>query len=197
MEIKEYISKKDIEKKIKELAKIISKDYKGKDIEAICVLKGAAIFTVELSMHIKPNVRFNFIEVSSYEGTKSTGHIKVNKDITSSIEGKDVLIIEDIIDTGRTLSYLREYLLSKKPKSLKICTLVDKHEKRTFDVPIDYNGFKIEDKFIVGHGFDLDGDYRNLPYIGYIEENNKSTDAGTIEGENNANKRYIKRLSRN
>lgn len=170
MEIKEFISKKDIEKKIKELGRAISKDYKGKDIEAICVLKGAAIFTVELSMHIKPNVRFNFIEVSSYEGTKSTGHIKVNKDITASIEGKDVLIIEDIIDTGRTLSYLREYLLSKKPKSLKICTLVDKHEKREFYVPIDYNGFVIEDKFIVGHGFDLDGDYRNLPYIGIIEE---------------------------
>ena len=170
MEIKEYISKKDIEKKIKELGRQISKDYKGKDIEAICVLKGPAIFTVELSMHIKPNVRFNFIEVSSYEGTKSTGHIKVNKDITSSIEGKDVLIIEDIIDTGRTLSYLREYLLQKNPKSLKICTLVDKHEKRQFDVPIDYNGFMIEDKFIVGHGFDLDGDYRNLPYIGIIEE---------------------------
>ena len=132
MEIKEYISKKDIEKKIKELGRKISKDYKGKRIEEIFTL--------------------------------------VNKDITSSIEGKDVLIIEDIIDTGRTLSYLREYLLQKNPKSLKICTLVDKHEKRQFDVPIDYNGFMIEDKFIVGHGFDLDGDYRNLPYIGIIEE---------------------------
>lgn len=170
MKIKKFISKKDIEKRIKELGKIISEDYKEKDIEAICVLKGATIFTVELSMHIKSNVRFNFIEVSSYEGTKSTGHIKVNKDITSSIEGKDVLIIEDIIDTGRTLSYLREYLLSKNPKSLKICTLVDKYEKREFDIPIDYNGFTIEDKFIVGHGFDLDGNYRNLPYIGIIEE---------------------------
>lgn len=170
MEVKEFISKKEVEKKIKELGRQISKDYKGKDIEVVCVLKGAAIFTVELAMHIKPNVRFNFIEVSSYEGTKSTGKIKVNKDISSSIEGKDVLIVEDIIDTGRTLSYLREYLLSKNPKNLKICTLVDKHEKREFDVPIDYNGFLIEDKFIVGHGFDLDGNYRNLPYIGTIEE---------------------------
>lgn len=170
MEVKEFISKKEVEKKIKELGRQISKDYKGKDIEVVCVLKGAAIFTVELAMQIKPNVRFNFIEVSSYEGTKSTGKIKVNKDISSSIEGKDVLIVEDIIDTGRTLSYLREYLLSKNPKTLKICTLVDKHEKREFDVPIDYNGFLIEDKFIVGHGFDLDGNYRNLPYIGTIEE---------------------------
>lgn len=196
MEIKEYISKEDIENKINELAEVISNDYEGKDIEAICVLKGAAIFTVELAMRIKPNVRLNFIEVSSYEGTNSTGHIKINKDITSPIEGKDVLIIEDIIDTGRTLSYLREYLLSKNPKSLKICTLVDKHEKRIIDVPIDYNGFTIEDKFIVGHGFDLDGDYRNLPYIGYIEESNKSTDVGTMKGDTNGNKRYIKRLSK-
>lgn len=169
MEVKEYISEKEINKKIKELAKQISKDYKGKNIEVICVLKGAAIFAVELAMKIKTNVRFEFIEISSYEGTKSTGKIKVNKDITSSIEGKDVLIVEDIIDTGRTLSYLKEYLLSKNPASLKICTLVDKKEKRLVDVDIDYNGFVIEDKFIVGHGFDLDGDYRNLPFIGVIE----------------------------
>ncbi len=170
MEVKEFISEKEINKKIRELARQISKDYKGKDIEVICVLKGAAIFAVELAMKIKTNVRFEFIEVSSYVGTESTGKIKVNKDITASIEGKDVLIVEDIIDTGRTLSYLKEYLLSKNPKSLKICTLVDKKEKRIVDVDIDYNGFVIEDKFIVGHGFDLDGDYRNLPYIGVIEE---------------------------
>lgn len=169
MEVKEYISEKEINKKIKELAKQISKDYKGKNIEVICVLKGAAIFAVELAMKIKTNVRFEFIEISSYEGTKSTGKIKVNKDVTSSIKGKDVLIVEDIIDTGRTLSYLKEYLLSKNPASLKICTLVDKKEKRLVDVDIDYNGFVIEDKFIVGHGFDLDGDYRNLPFIGVIE----------------------------
>ena len=170
MEIKEYISEKEIKKRIKELGKQISKDYKGKDIEVVCVLRGAAIFTVELAMQIKPNVRFNFIEVSSYEGTKSTGKIKLNKDITSSIEGKDVLIVEDIIDSGRTLSYLRDYLLAKKPNSLKICTLVDKKAKREFDIPIDYNGFVIEDKFIVGHGFDIDNNYRNIPYIGTVEE---------------------------
>jgi len=170
MEIKEYISEKEIKKRIKELGKQISKDYKGKDIEVVCVLRGAAIFTVELAMQIKPNVRFNFIEVSSYEGTKSTGKIKLNKDITSSIEGKDVLIVEDIIDSGRTLSYLRDYLLAKKPSSLKICTLVDKKTKREFDIPIDYNGFVIEDKFIVGHGFDIDNNYRNIPYIGTVEE---------------------------
>lgn len=169
MKIKELIGEKEIEKRIKELAEQISKDYQGKSIEAICVLKGATIFTVELAMQITTNVRFEFIEISSYEGTESTGKIKINKDITASIEGKDVLIVEDIIDTGRTLSFLKEYLLEKKPKSLKICTLVSKPSRRIVDVDIDYNGFEIEDKYIVGHGFDLNGDYRNLPYIGYLE----------------------------
>ncbi len=169
MEIKELLSKEKIEKRIEELAEEISKDYEGKSIEFIVVLKGATIFAVELAMKLKPNVRFDFIEISSYSGTESTGVLKVNKDLKADIEGKDVLIVEDIIDTGRTLSYLRDYLLSKKPNSLKICTLVNKPSRRIVDVPIDYNGFDIEDKFIVGYGFDIDGDYRNKPYIGYIE----------------------------
>ena len=169
MEIKELISKEKIEKRIEELAEQISRDYEGKNVEFIVVLKGAAIFAVELAMKLKPNVRFDFIEISSYSGTESTGILKVNKDLKADIEGKDVLIVEDIIDTGRTLSYLKEYLLSKNPNSLKICTLVSKPSRRIVDVPIDYNGFEIEDKFIVGHGFDIDEDYRNMPYIGYIE----------------------------
>ena len=169
MEIKELISKEKIEKRIEELAEEISKDYEGKNIELIVVLKGAAIFAVELAMKVKPNVRFDFIEISSYSGTESTGVLKVNKDLNVDIEGKDVLIVEDIIDTGRTLSYLRDYLFSKNPNSLKICTLVNKPSRRIVDVPIDYNGFDIENKFIVGHGFDIDGDYRNMPFIGYIE----------------------------
>lgn len=169
MEIKELISKEKIEKRIEELAEEISRDYEGKNIEFIVVLKGAAIFAVELAMKVKPNIRFDFIEISSYSGTESTGILKVNKDLKVDIEGKDVLIVEDIIDTGRTLSYLKEYLLSKNPNSLKICTLVSKPSRRIVDVPIDYNGFEIEDKFIVGHGFDIDEDYRNMPYIGYIE----------------------------
>ena len=170
MEFKELISKEKLEKRIEELAEQISKDYEGKTIEFIVVLKGAAIFAIELAMKVKANVRFEFIEISSYKGTKSTGVLKVNKDITSDIEGKDVLIVEDIIDTGRTLSYLRDYLLSKNPKSLKICTLIDKPSTRVFEVPVDYIGFEIEDKFIVGHGFDIDQDYRNIPYIGYVED---------------------------
>ena len=170
MEFKELLSKEKIEKRIEELAEKISKDYEGKNIEFIVVLKGAVIFAVELAMKVKPNIRFDFIEISSYSGTESTGVLKVNKDLKADIEGKDVLIVEDIIDTGRTLSYLRDYLLSKNPNSLKICTLVNKPSRRIIDVPIDYNGFDIEDKFIVGHGFDIDGDYRNMPYIGYIEK---------------------------
>ena len=170
MEIKEFISKEKVEKRIEELAEEISKDYEGKSIEFIVVLKGATIFAVELAMKVKPNVRLNFIEISSYSGTESTGVLKVNKDLNANIEGKDVLIVEDIIDTGRTLSYLRDYLLSKNPNSLKICTLVNKPSRRIVDVPIDYNGFDIENKFIVGHGFDIDEDYRNLPFIGYVTE---------------------------
>ena len=170
MDFKELISKEKIEKRIEELAQEISKDYEGKSIEFIVVLKGAVIFAVELAMKVRPNIRFDFIEISSYSGTESTGVLKVNKDLKADIEGKDVLIVEDIIDTGRTLSYLRDYLLSKNPNSLKICTLVNKPSRRIVDVPIDYNGFDIEDKFIVGHGFDIDEDYRNMPYIGYIEK---------------------------
>ena len=170
MEIKEFISKEKVEKRIEELAEEISKDYEGKSIEFIVVLKGATIFAVELAMKVKPNVRLNFIEISSYSGTESTGVLKVNKDLNANIEGKDVLIVEDIIDTGRTLSYLRDYWLSKNPNSLKICTLVNKPSRRIVDVPIDYNGFDIENKFIVGHGFDIDEDYRNLPFIGYVTE---------------------------
>ena len=169
MEIKELISKEKIEKRIEELANEISKDYEGKDIEFIVVLKGAAIFAVELAMKVKTNVTFDFIELSSYSGTESTGVIKVIKDLKADIEGKDVLVVEDIIDTGRTLSYLRESLLSKNPKSLKICTLVNKPSRRILDVPIDYNGFDIEDKFIVGYGLDIDENYRNVPFIGYVE----------------------------
>lgn len=169
MVVKEYISTDSITKKVKELGKVISKDYKGKEISLICVLKGASVFAVELALNIEENVIFDFIEISSYSGTKSTGKIKLNKDITSSIEGKDVLIVEDIIDSGRTLSYLKDYLLSKNPASLKICTLINKSERRVVDVPVDYIGFNIEDKFIVGYGLDYNEDYRNLPYIGIIE----------------------------
>lgn len=167
--IKEYISSEQLDKRITELASEISRDYKDKEIQIICVLKGAAIFAVELSLKIENDLKIDFIEVSSYQGTESTGNIILNKDITSSIKGKDVIIVEDIIDTGRTLSYLKEYLLDKQPNSLKICTLIDKKARRVVDLDSDYNGFEIDDKFIVGFGLDLDEKYRNLPYIGIVE----------------------------
>lgn len=167
--MEKLISKEQLDKRIQELADEISNDYGNKEIVAVCVLKGAVIFTVDLTKKIKSNVRYEFIEVSSYDGTNSTGKIKLNKDISDAIEGKDVLIIEDIIDSGTTLSYLREHLLSKNPKSLKICTLIDKKANRVVDVPVDYNGFTIEDKFIVGYGFDYNQDYRNLDSIYYMD----------------------------
>ena len=169
--MKILIGKEEIQNRILELAKNINNDYGSKDITVICVLKGAAIFTVDLTKKLNSNINYEFIEISSYEGTNSTGKIKLNKDISSSITGKDVLIIEDIIDTGRTLSFLKEYILNKKPNSLKICTLIDKKEKRIIDVDIDYNGFVIEDKFIVGYGFDYNEKYRNLEDIYYMEKN--------------------------
>ena len=145
-------------------------EYKGKDIVFLCILKGSIFFTVELAKRIKNNIQFEFVEVSSYENNESTGKVKLNKDITQSIEGKEVIIIEDIVDTGRTLAFLKELLLEKKPASLKICSLLDKPSRRIANVKADYVGFAIEDKFVVGYGLDDEQNLRNLNYIGYIEE---------------------------
>lgn len=169
-EIKVLIPEEQINRRLDELAKQIMEDYKGKDIVFLCILKGSIFFTVELAKRIKNNVQFEFIEISSYEGHESTGKIKLNKDISQSIEGKEIIIIEDIVDTGRTLSFLKEYLLEKNPASLKICTLLDKPSRRIMPVDTDYVGFEIENKFVVGYGLDDDQNYRNLNYVGYIEE---------------------------
>lgn len=169
-EIKVLITEEQINRRLDELSKQIMEDYKGKDIVFLCILKGSIFFTVELAKRIKNNVQFEFIEISSYEGHESTGKIKLNKDISQSIQGKEVIIIEDIVDTGRTLSFLKEYLLEKNPASLKICTLLDKPSRRVMPVDTDYVGFEIENKFVVGYGLDDDQNYRNLNYVGYIEE---------------------------
>lgn len=168
--IKVLIDEEKINKRIEELARQIEDDYKNKDIVFLCVLKGSVVFTVELAKAIKNNVQFEFIEVSSYEGQESTGKIKINKDITESIKGKNVIIIEDIIDTGRTLYYLKEYLQQKEPATLKICTLLDKPSRRVKNIEADYAGFVIENKFVVGYGLDDNQNSRNLNYVGYIEE---------------------------
>ncbi len=169
-DIKILISEEQINRRLDEIAGKIMEDYKGKDIVFLCILKGSVFFTVELAKRIKNNVQFEFIEVSSYKGHESTGKININKDITETIIGKEVIIIEDIIDTGRTLSFLKEYLLEKMPSTLKICTLLDKPSRREKPIEADYLGFTIENKFVIGYGLDDEQNYRNLNYIGYIEE---------------------------
>ena len=164
------ISEEQINKRLDELAQQLMEEYQGKEIVFLCILKGSVFFTVELAKRIKNNIQFEFIEVSSYENNESTGKVKLNKDITGSIEGKDVIIIEDIIDTGRTLSYLKEYLLRKNPTSLKICALLDKPSRRIVKIEGDYIGFTIENKFVIGYGLDDEQNYRNLNYIGYVKE---------------------------
>lgn len=169
-EIKVLISEEKLQARIQELAKQIENDYKGKQITFICILKGSVFFTVDLAKRIDTDVRLEFIRVSSYGGdTVSSGEIKMKLDLKDSIQGKDVVVIEDIIDTGRTLKYLVEYLELKKPNSIRLCTLLNKKERRVCDVDVDYIGFEIPDEFVIGYGLDYDEKYRNLPYIGYFE----------------------------
>lgn len=168
-EINVLINKAKLEKRIEEMAKQIEKDYEGKEIVFIGILKGSVMFMAELAKNVKSNVQLDFMEASSYEGTESTGNVRINKDIQNSIEGKDVIIVEDIIDTGRTLTYVKEYLKQKNPNSIKIATMLSKPSRRVMELDVDYIGFAIEDKFVVGYGLDYNEKYRNLPYIGYIE----------------------------
>ncbi len=168
-DLKVLISEKELHKRIKELAKQIYEDYKGEELTFICILKGSIFFTVDLSKEMPCDINFEFIRVSSYHGQNSTGVIEMKVELQGDIKGKDVIIIEDIIDTGRTLSYLMEYLRSKGPKSLKICSLLDKKERRVCKMDADYVGFDIPDKFVLGYGLDVDEKYRNLPYIGYFD----------------------------
>lgn len=167
--LKVLYTMEEVQTRIKELGEEISKDYEGKEIVIVSVLKGAIFYTVDLVKNIKPDVVIDFMKVSSYEGTESTGVITIKQDLGIDIEGKDVLVVEDIIDTGRTLRVLREELLKRKPASLKITTLLDKKSRREVDLEADYVGFSIPNKFVVGYGFDIDDKYRNIPYIGYLE----------------------------
>lgn len=169
-DIKVLINEEQINKRLEELAHQIMRDYEGKDLMFLCILKGSIFFTVELAKRIKNNIQFEFVEVSSYENNESTGKVNLNKDITQSIEGKEVIVIEDIVDTGRTLSFLKDFLIEKKPASLKICSLLDKPSRRIANVQADYIGFTIEDKFVVGYGLDDEQNHRNLNFVGYIEE---------------------------
>jgi len=168
--VRVLVDEKEVDERILELGQQISKDYEGKEVHLICVLKGGVFFMCELAKRITVPVSMDFMSVSSYgDGTKSSGIVKIVKDLDESIEGKHVLVVEDIIDSGRTLSYLLENLKNRKPASMRLCTLLDKPERRVVEVDVDYTGFNIPDEFVVGYGLDYAQKYRNLPYIGVVE----------------------------
>lgn len=156
--------------RVKELAEQLNREYEGKKLHLICILKGSVFFTCELAKYITVPVTMDFMSVSSYgDGLTSSGCITINQDLTMDIEGRDVLIVEDIVDSGRTLSYLSHMLEKRNPASLKICTLLDKPQCRVSDVEVAYTGFEIADLFVVGFGLDYAQRYRNLPYIGELK----------------------------
>ena len=169
--IRVLLGEEEVNKRINEVAEQINKDYAGKDIHLICILKGGVFFTCELAKRLTVPVSMDFMSVSSDgAGTVSSGVVKIIKDLDEPLEGKDVLIVEDIIDSGRTLAYLIEILKQRGPKSIHLCTLLDKPERRVKkQVHVDYTCFTIPDEFVVGYGLDYDQKYRNLPYIGVVE----------------------------
>lgn len=159
-----------INKRIQEIGEQISKDYAGKAVHLVCVLKGGSFFMCELAKRITVPVSIDFMSVSSYGGdTKSSGVVRIVKDLDESLKDKHVIVIEDIVDSGRTLSYLLDMLRSRGPLDVKLCTLLDKPDRRVVDVNVDYTGFEIPDEFVVGYGLDYDQKYRNLPYIGIVK----------------------------
>lgn len=168
--IKCMIDEEKVDARIRELGEQISRDYAGKDLHLICVLKGGSFFLCELAKRITVPVTLDFMSVSSYGGgTSSSGVVRIVKDLDESIEGKNVLVVEDIIDSGRTLSHLMKMLEGRHPAEMKLCTLLDKPDRRVVDdVTVDYLGFQVPDVFVVGYGLDYDQKYRNLPYIGEV-----------------------------
>ncbi len=168
--IRVLLSEEEVDARIQAIGEQISRDYEGKQVHLLCVLKGGSFFMCELAKRITLPVSLDFMSVSSYGGdTKSSGVVRIIKDLDESLKDKEVIVVEDIVDSGRTLSYLMETLWSRGPKSLRLCTLLDKPERRVVDVKVDYTGFQIPDEFVVGYGLDYDQKYRNLPYIGVVE----------------------------
>lgn len=167
--VKVMITEEKLTRRIQQLAHQISEDYEGKQVMLLCILKGSVFFTCELARNMTIPVTMDFMSVSSYgDGTSSSGVVRLVKDLDETIEGKDVIVIEDIIDSGRTLSYLMENLSSRRPRSIALCTLLDKPQRRTCEVKVDYVGFEIPDEFVVGFGLDYAQRYRNLPFIGIL-----------------------------
>lgn len=165
------LTEQEVDERIAEIGAQISKDYEGKNIHMICILKGGVPFMCELAKRVTTSVSLDFMSVSSYgENTESSGVVRIVKDLDEPLEGKDVIIVEDIIDSGRTLSHLLEIFKKRNPASIRLCTLLDKPERRVVDdVNVDYVGFRIPDEFVVGYGLDYDQKYRNLPYIGVVK----------------------------
>lgn len=168
-EINVLIEEEQLISRIQEIAEQISRDYEDKEIYLVCILKGSVYFTCELSKYIKVPVKLGFLSVSSYgDGLTSSGAVSLNGDLDFDVKGKHIIVVEDIVDTGRTLAYLLHMLAKRKPESLRLCTLLDKPGSRVTEVKVDYVGFEVPDKFVVGFGMDYAQKYRNLPYIGEL-----------------------------
>ena len=170
--IRVLLTEEEVNARISEIASMINEDYAGRQVHLICILKGGVFFTCELAKRLTIPVSLDFMSVSNYgSGTKSSGVVKIIKDLDEPLEGKEVIIVEDIIDSGRTLAYLMEILKQRNPRSIELCTLLDKPERRVKkQVQVKYTCFTIPDEFVVGYGLDYDQKYRNLPYIGVVEQ---------------------------
>ena len=171
-DIKEILlTEEQIKAKIEELGKILTAEYEGKNPVVVGVLKGVVVFYADMIRQIKTPCQLDFMWVSSYSGTNSTGTMRVKQEVSADIKGRHVLILEDIFDSGNSLNYTYQHLLSKEPASLKVCTLLDKPERRNPEITLkaDYTGFTIPNEFVVGYGLDYDEQYRNLPYIGILK----------------------------
>ena len=172
-DIKILLTKDEIGDKVKELGELISKDYRGKNLLLVCILKGSAVFLADLMRAIDLPCSIDFMCVSSYgDGKSSGGVVRIIKDLDVMAEKYDILIVEDILDSGTTLSYIKKMLLQRNPKSLKICAMLDKPSKRRAEVTLDYKGFEIPDEFVVGYGLDYAEKYRNLPFVGILKSQN-------------------------
>lgn len=167
---KPFLTSEQIQRRVKELARKISADYEGKEILAVGILKGAFMFFADIVKQIQVPLDVDFLVASSYIKTETTGKVKIHADLREDIKGKHVLLFEDIVDTGLTLKYIKDTLLSRKPASLRICAFLDKKAHRQVDLEPDYTGYKIPDEFVVGYGLDYDNKYRNLPYIAAFKE---------------------------
>ena len=168
--IEVLLTEEEIDKRIQEIGNQISQDYAGKQVHLVCVLKGGSFFMCELAKRITVAVSIDFMSVSSYGGdTESSGVVRIVKDLDEPLADRHVIVIEDIVDSGRTLSYLLDMLRSRGPLDVRLCTLLDKPDRRVVDVKVDYTGFEIPDEFVVGYGLDYDQKYRNLPYIGMVK----------------------------